>query len=134
MLEWIVSSAALCALVVGLRYLLRGRIGLRLQYALWGLVLLRLLLPVSFGSSRLSILNALPGEEKLLPAAAVDSLPETGAAAPLPDEAPVPASPGTLDLTSRETLARPAATEAAPAAFYSAERQRTDWTGKHWRM
>ena len=29
MLEWIVSSAALCALVIGLRYLLRGKIGLR---------------------------------------------------------------------------------------------------------
>ena len=69
MLEWIVSSAALCAVVIGLRYLLRGRIGLRLQYALWGLVLLRLLLPVSFGSSRLSIMNALPEEEKLLPPA-----------------------------------------------------------------
>ena len=72
MLEWILSSAALCALVIGLRYLLRGKIGLRLQYALWGLVLLRLLLPVSFGSSRLSLMNALPGEKALLPAAAFE--------------------------------------------------------------
>ena len=60
MLEWAVSSAVLCALFIGLRYLLRGRIGLRLQYALWALVLLRLLIPVSFGASRVSVLNALP--------------------------------------------------------------------------
>ena len=35
MIEWIVSSSALIALVVLLRRLLRGRICLRLQYALW---------------------------------------------------------------------------------------------------
>ena len=85
MLEWILSSAALCALVIGLRYLLRGRIGLRLQYALWGLVLLRLLLPVSFGGSRLSLMNALPGEKELLPAVpAVYAMPDAGSADPLP--------------------------------------------------
>ena len=46
MLEWFVSSAALTALVIGLRYALRGRVSLRLQYALWALVLLRLLMAV----------------------------------------------------------------------------------------
>ena len=85
MLEWILSSAALCALVIGLRYLLRGRIGLRLQYALWGLVLLRLLLPVSFGGSRLSLMNALPGERELPAyASTAYTLPDAGAADPLP--------------------------------------------------
>ena len=49
MTEWIVSSSALIALVVLLRRLLRGRIGLRLQYALWLLVLLRLLIPGTVG-------------------------------------------------------------------------------------
>ncbi len=57
MLEWTVSAAALTALVIALRYLLRGRVSLRLQYALWGLVLLRLLLPVSFGSAAVSVGN-----------------------------------------------------------------------------
>lgn len=57
MLEWALSAAVLTALVIGLRYLLRGRVSPRLQYALWGLVLLRLLLPVSFGSAAVSVGN-----------------------------------------------------------------------------
>ena len=119
MLEWIVSSAALCAVVIGLRYLLRGKIGLRMQYALWGLVLLRLLLPVSFGSSRLSLMNALPGEKELpAPALTAYALSVSGAAAPLPAEIPVPASPGTLAQTPREEL-RPAS--AAPETETAAE-------------
>ena len=97
MLEWIVSSAALCALVIGLRYLLRGKVGLRLQYALWGLALLRLLLPVSFGSSPLSIMNVLPGERSLQPpASAADSRADADVIRPLPVATPVPASPGFL--------------------------------------
>ena len=96
MLEWIVSSAVLCALVIGLRYLLRGRIGLRLQYALWGLVLLRLLLPVSFGSSRFSVMNALPEERSALaPAPAAFSRPDA-AVSPLPEADPYPAGSGGL--------------------------------------
>ena len=119
MLEWILSSAALCALVIGLRYLLRGKIGLWLQYALWGLVLLRLLLPVSFGSSRLSLMNALPGEKELLPAApAVYTMPDAGSSDPLPASAPIPASPGTLASTPR-TEAQPA--PAAPGTETAAE-------------
>lgn len=60
MLEWILSSCVLILAVVGLRYLLRGRLSLRLQYAMWLIVLLRLLLPVSLGSSPVSVTNALP--------------------------------------------------------------------------
>ena len=46
MTEWIVTSSVLILIIAALRYLLRGRISLRLQYALWAVVLLRLLLPV----------------------------------------------------------------------------------------
>ena len=60
MTEWIVSSAVLILVVIVLRLIFRGRISLRLQYALWGIVLLRLLLPVSFGSSSASAAN-IPG-------------------------------------------------------------------------
>lgn len=60
MMQWIVSSSVLIAGVIALRYLLRGRISLRMQYALWLLVLVRLLIPVNFGASALSVLNALP--------------------------------------------------------------------------
>jgi beta-lactamase regulating signal transducer with metallopeptidase domain len=57
MLEWVISSAVLTALVIALRFILKGKISLRLQYALWALVLLRLLVPLSFGSTELSIAN-----------------------------------------------------------------------------
>ena len=57
MIEWMVSSCILTAIVIALRYLLRGRISLRLQYALWLLVLVRLLLPVSFGSTDISVMS-----------------------------------------------------------------------------
>lgn len=57
MLEWIISSSALIAVIIALRYILKGKISLRLQYALWTLALVRLLLPVSIGSSSISIMN-----------------------------------------------------------------------------
>ena len=44
--EWIISSSLLIAAVLAVRFALRGKISLRLQYALWAVVLLRLLLPV----------------------------------------------------------------------------------------
>ena len=67
MIEWIVSSSVLIAVVILLRTLLKGKISLRLQYALWGLVLLRLLIPVSFGSTALSVTNAVPRSARTLP-------------------------------------------------------------------
>lgn len=57
MMEWIVSSSVLILVIILLRYLLQGKISLRLQYTLWALVLVRLLVPVSFGSTALSIMN-----------------------------------------------------------------------------
>lgn len=58
MLEWIISSSVLIAVVIALRFALKGKISLRLQYALWALVLVRLLIPFSFGSSSLSVMNS----------------------------------------------------------------------------
>lgn len=49
--EWILSSSVLIAAVLLGRFLLRGRISLRLQYALWAVVLVRLLLPVQLFTS-----------------------------------------------------------------------------------
>ena len=46
MINWIVTASALIVVLAALRYLLRGKISLRLQYALWAIVLLRLLMPV----------------------------------------------------------------------------------------
>lgn len=57
MIEWIVSSCVLILIVTILRCLLKGKMPLRLQYALWGLVLLRLLVPFSLGESSISVMN-----------------------------------------------------------------------------
>lgn len=56
-MEWMISSSALIVVIGLLRLCLRGRISLRLQYALWGIVLLRLLVPFNPVQSQLSVLN-----------------------------------------------------------------------------
>lgn len=60
MIEWIVTSSILIAVIITLRRLLKGKISLRLQYALWALVLVRLLVPLSLGNTGFSVLNILP--------------------------------------------------------------------------
>lgn len=57
MTQWIISSSILILIVVGLRFLLRERIKPIVQYALWALVLVRLLVPIQFGSTPISIEN-----------------------------------------------------------------------------
>ena len=57
MMEWIVTSSVLILIVALLRLVLKGKISLRLQYALWALVLVRLLCPVNLISSPTSVLN-----------------------------------------------------------------------------
>lgn len=57
MLEWVISSTVLILIVIALRFILKGKISLRLQYALWAIVLLRLIVPVNFGSAVISIGN-----------------------------------------------------------------------------
>ena len=58
MINWIVTSSVLILVVAGLRFALRGKISARLQYTLWLVVLVRLLLPFELGASELSLLNA----------------------------------------------------------------------------
>lgn len=67
MIEWIITSSVLIVIVIILRFLLRGKISLMLQYALWGLVLIRLLVPVSFFASSMSILGLLPEQKTAEP-------------------------------------------------------------------
>ena len=71
MLEWAVTSSVLILAVLLLRQCRKGKVSLRLQYGLWALVLLRLLIPVSFGSTAVSILNAVERAEDQVPAPAV---------------------------------------------------------------
>lgn len=57
MVEWIVSSSVLIAVVIALRWLFRNKLKMTVRYALWGLVLLRLLLPFSIGKAVISVGN-----------------------------------------------------------------------------
>lgn len=60
MTELLITSSVLILAVLAVRRLLAKRISKRLQYALWGLVLLRLLLPFGLPQSRASVMNYLP--------------------------------------------------------------------------
>ena len=59
MLQWIVSSSILILIVIGLRYLLKGKIRPMVQYGLWVLVLVRLLVPFQIGRTAISFQNTL---------------------------------------------------------------------------
>ena len=52
---WALSGAVLAGVLAALRYGLRGRIRRRLQYALWLLLAVRLVLPVGVGNSPWSV-------------------------------------------------------------------------------
>ena len=66
MTELIITSSVLILIVIALRHFLKGKISLRLQYALWALVLMRLLVPVSFFSSPISDLTTFMEEKSKL--------------------------------------------------------------------
>lgn len=63
MTEWIITSSLLIAIVLLVRRLFRGKLSLRLQYALWLVVLVRLLIPGTVAQTGLSVLNYLPRTE-----------------------------------------------------------------------
>lgn len=108
MAEWFVSSAVLAALLIGAHYLLRGKISARLQYALWLVLLVRLLLPLSVGKTALSVANLLPEAE---PAAVIQAEP---AAVPPAQAArtPEPFAPAAPVQKPAQPVQRPASTPA----------------------
>lgn len=82
MLEWFVSSAILLAVLIALHYLLRSRVSPKLQYALWALALVRLLLPFSVGQSYASVENLVPVTQHYVLYTAPHTAPEPEASAP----------------------------------------------------
>lgn len=108
MTEWFVSSAVLAAVLIGAHYLLRGKISARLQYALWLVLLVRLLLPLSVGKTAVSVANLLPEAE---PAAVIQAEP---AAVPPAQAArtPEPSAPAAPEQTPAQPVQRPASTSA----------------------
>ncbi len=120
MAEWILSSSVLLLLMLLLRRVLKGRIDPRLRYALWLLVLLRLLAPVSPFESSLNVASLV--EEAAVRSAAPAALPEAGSGLPaaslrLPageaPAAPVQAADPETPV-KRETPTAPAAPAAEP--------------------
>lgn len=120
MAEWFVSSAVLAAVLIGAHYLLRGKISARLQYALWLVLLVRLLLPLSIGKTAVSVANLLPEAE---PAAVIQAEP---AAVPPAQAAstPEPAAPAAPVQTPAQPAQRPASTP-AQAGTDSAEPEKS---------
>ena len=67
MTEMLIASSALIAAVFVIRFAFRKTLSARLRYALWGLVLLRLLLPVQLPAADFSILNQTrPVQERMI--------------------------------------------------------------------
>ena len=64
MLAWMVTSGVSVILVLLVRRIFRGKISLRLQYALWLPVLVRLLIPINIIDTDMSILNLFPQDRK----------------------------------------------------------------------
>ena len=58
MTEILITSSVLILALLGLRKLFRNALSRRVQYALWGLVLVRLLVPVSLPAVDFSVLTA----------------------------------------------------------------------------
>ncbi|HKL79964.1 MAG TPA: M56 family metallopeptidase [Mobilitalea sp.] len=63
MIDTMITSSVLIVVIIAIRYLFAGKINRRLQYALWGLVLLRLCLPFTLFSSSISVMNAVSIDE-----------------------------------------------------------------------
>ena len=66
MAEWMISSGILILLVIGVRRLMKNRISPLLQYALWLIVLVRLLLPFNLVNSGISVMNMVKPVEKVI--------------------------------------------------------------------
>ncbi len=60
MTNWIITSSVLILIIIAARKILKGHISPLLQYALWLIVLVRLVVPFNPLESSISILNAVP--------------------------------------------------------------------------
>ena len=101
MMEVLVSSTVLILALTALRFLLRGRISPRLQYALWLLAALRLLLPGTLAKSPVSVMNVPAAVQQL-------TAPEDRRAPLKADEAaPAQTAAAETDTTQAETTQVP---------------------------
>ena len=83
MIEWIVTSSVLIAVVILIRFVFQKRLSLRVRYALWLAVALRLLVPVTISESPFSVLNLLPERSLSEESRGNENLPEAGMGNPV---------------------------------------------------
>lgn len=83
MIEWIVTSSVLIAVVILIRFVFRKRRSLRERYARWLAMALRLLVPVTISESPISVLYLLPEKRFSGESQGNEDLPETGAGNPV---------------------------------------------------
>lgn len=95
MIELIITSSILIFAVVLMRHVLKGKITLKVQYALWALVLVRLLIPFSLFESNLSILNAIEMVNFREEWSTAPSFPAVSAPSPPPGDTTTPVLPNT---------------------------------------
>ncbi len=122
---WILSSSVLIVCVLALRRMLRGHASARLRYALWLLVLVRLLLPVQLGQTALSVQNAVPTRA---PEPTVQSTPAPQIQA-VPPDAIQHALPAAAEPTPPIPSAAPAAPEKTPSGPSLQHVLRLVWLG-----
>ena len=114
-LTWAISSCALLLALIALRAVFGSRMKPGLRYALWGLALLRLLLPIQLFSAPWGVSAELPDRAAVReidrPAAVSAPLPaaEPGAAAPVTGTAVQP-RPSVEIAATPEKTAEPAKT------------------------
>ena len=106
MTEILIASSALIAAVFVIRFAFRQTLSARLRYALWGLVLLRLLLPAQLPAADFSILNRTrPVQEQIIRYMDAAPFPDAPEAAPAPlDVAAVQTETPLRTLTASEWL------------------------------
>ena len=71
--EWIITSSILLLVLILLRAIFRKQISAKLQFALWGFALIRLLIPFSFSNSPISIMNFVQAEPPSVSASTLPS-------------------------------------------------------------
>ena len=89
----LITSSLLILVLIALRYLLQGKISPRVQYALWLLVVVRLLVPISLPGTAFSVLNLLPQTQ-----AAEVHIPQQSTS-----DVAVPPDSGTADASAAQT-------------------------------
>lgn len=120
--EILVTSSVLIVGIFGLRKLTMGKISMRLRYGLWLLVAARLLMPLSLGTSPVSVMNLFPGtsqESTVQNGAAQTLIVQEGASPSWQNLAQEPA--GQTDETVSVPDKTQSGSEAAPAAAAESE-------------